>query len=134
MTETVIWENEYVTLKFHEDTKIVHHECHQYLFGDRFRECLTRGVATLEKYGAKKWLSDDRKTSALPPDDANWSEVEWAPDAFEKGWRYWAIVLPERAIGKMAVDRIIGDPGINAQLRIQVFSDPNAAYEWLAHQ
>ena len=134
MSETVIFENEFFTLKYHDDTKIVHHECHQYLFGDELRNCLNRGLEVLAEHHAAKWLSDDRKTSALTPDDGKWSENEWAPKAFRNGWRYWAIVLPGKTVGKMAYNRIVRDPGITERLTVKVFSDPNEAYDWLKEQ
>ena len=130
----VIMENELVTLNFHPDTQIVHHQVHDYLCGKPFRTCLMKGLDVMKKNRATKWLSDERKNAAIPKEDQEWSETIWAPQAFAAGWKYWAIVRPEKIVGKMATKRFAKDPGITNQLVVQLFDDPDDAYQWLADQ
>ena len=134
MTELVILENEFVTLKYHRDTKIVHHEFHQYIRGEPFQECMIKGLEIMKANSAIKWLSDDRENLAIPKEEREWMNDVWSVQALKAGWKYWAIVVPSKAVGKMSMSRIIQDPKLKEQLTIKSFDDPGAAYEWLVEQ
>lgn len=134
MSERVILENEFVTLKYHEDTKIVHHELHQFVPGERFRECLMKGLEVMKEHLATKWLSNDKKNGAIPREEREWMNREWSGMALEAGWKYWAIVIPMTATGKMTIARVMQNSKLNEHLTIEGFEDADAAYEWLARQ
>ena len=132
MPITII-DNEQATLWYYPETKIVHHQYHQPISGQSFREVLSKGADAFQEHGAIKWLSDDRANSAIPPEDAQWAENTWSPRVLAAGWKYWAVVMPEKIIGQMNMQRFIknsSDRGVTAQ----VFSDPDEALEWLAAQ
>jgi hypothetical protein len=61
MSVITIEQNDYATMYYHPESKIVHHEFHKFIYGDVFRAFLLKGTETMKKYGATKWLSDDRK-------------------------------------------------------------------------
>ncbi|MDP1827099.1 MAG: hypothetical protein Q8L48_27745 [Archangium sp.] len=130
MTSLTLLKNEFVTLQFHQDSGIVHHEFHKYIFGENFRSVLTTGVEAMEKYKATKWLSDDRKNNALAQDDSEWAMTVWSARALAAGWKYWAVVLPEKIIGQMNMQRFI-DMYKARGLAVRVFSDPALARTWL---
>lgn len=133
MKPDLIFENEYFSLWYHSEKKIIHHKFHKYLFGQPLRDCLMKGLEQLQKSGAQKWLSDDTNNSALSPEDTKWSQEIWAPKARESGWKHWAIVLPEAVIGKLNMKqfvRINAEHGVN----VKVFVDPNLALIWLGDQ
>jgi len=79
-----------VTLYYHPDAKIVHHEIRKFVTGKDFRDLLTAGGDQMRKNLAKKWLSDDRGQWVLRKDDIAWSESMWAPNTVRAGWKYWA--------------------------------------------
>lgn len=70
MSTLTIIDTDYATLWYHPDTKIVHHQMHRFTYGEQFRQVLEKGLEIFQQYGAQKWLSDDRKNSALPAADA----------------------------------------------------------------
>jgi hypothetical protein len=131
MEVTTVVDNEFISVRFHPREKIVHHELHQFVFGERFREGLLAGVELLEQHGATKWLSDDRKNSALPSADVEWGKREWFPRALAAGWKYWALVQPEAAVGQMNMRRISHAYAL-AGVTVRVFDDASEALEWLA--
>ena len=133
MPPTTIVDNEYATLWYHPGKKIVHHKFHQFVQGERFREILNQGADIFQKYGAHKWLSDDRANSALPPEDGEWAMVDWHPRVIAAGWKYWAIVMPEKTVGKMNM-RQFAKQNAEAGVTVQVFSDPDEAMAWLERQ
>ena len=130
MSELKILNNEYATLIYDMDKKIVHHTFHQPIGGDKFREVLNRGAETLENYGASKWLSDDRKNSALSAEDTEWSKTNWFPRSIKAGWKYWAIVVPQNVLGQMNMKEFV-DSYFQQGLRIMVFSKLDEAKQWL---
>jgi hypothetical protein len=88
------------------------------------------GVALMKKYGANKWLSDDRNNPVLSKEDMDWGAVNWFPACVEAGWKYWAIILPEKVLGQINMEKLIkqySDQGIITQ----IFSDPDKATIWL---
>jgi hypothetical protein len=130
MPEMKILSNEYATLVYYPDTKIVHHTFHQQIGGERFREVLNKGAETLEKYKATKWLSDDRKNSALSKEDTEWSKTNWFPRSIKAGWKYWALVVPQDILGQLNMKEFV-DSYFEQGLRIMVFSKPEEAKQWL---
>ena len=81
----VIHENEHVTLWYYPALKIVHHQMVQAPSSEEFRELLTKGTDTMERFGAIKWLSDDRGNALLRPrmksgPKGNGSRASFGPD------------------------------------------------------
>lgn len=130
MSKSTIQESEYATLWYHPDKKIVHHKWHKYIYGQEFRQVLEKGLEIFQQYGAQKWLSDDRNNSALPLDDSDWGMHDWFPRVFGAGWRYWAIVMPDKVVGQMNMQRFI-DSYAKQGLTIQLFEDADEALMWL---
>ncbi|MFO0552343.1 MAG: hypothetical protein U0271_28405 [Polyangiaceae bacterium] len=129
-TPRVQLENEFVTLWYHPAGKIVHHKIHKPVTGALFREALERGVEIFERHGAQKWLSDDRGNGALHPDDSNWATTVWSPRVVAAGWAYWAIVLPDAALGRVNMKRFVNiysDMGVS----VRIYSTPEEALVWL---
>lgn len=133
MSKDTIIDNEHLTLWYHSDKKIVHHKIHKFLYGKVLRDGLDKGIELLKKYGAKKWLSDDRDNFGLTKEDTEWTYTDWFPRAVQAGWKYWALVRPEKVIGQMSMKQIIKDCA-RSGVTVQVFSDPEEAMKWLEGQ
>jgi hypothetical protein len=133
MEKEIILDNEYMTIWYYPYKKIVHHEFHKFTYGETLREVLSAGAAILEEKGAQKWLSDDRKNTTLGKDDMNWTATVWRPRVIKAGWKYWALVLPEKVLGQMAMKRIIEEYA-NTGVTVKIFSDPDEAMRWLETQ
>ena len=130
MPKEVIIDNENTALWYHTTKKIVHHVIHKPIFGKALQECLEKGIALLKKHNAKKWLSDYRKNGAMLKDDVDWIDNEWYPRAAMTDWKHWAIVLPEKTVGQLSMNRIatiFAQPGFD----IKTFTDPDEAMSWL---
>jgi len=131
MSETIIVDNEYVTLWYHPEHKVIHHQFHKYTYGEALREAFTEGAKLMEKYGAKKWLSDDRKNSALTKEDMEWADTVWRPRVIKAGYKYWALVLPEKIVGQMNLKQIIKQKYANLGITVELFNGPDEAMQWL---
>jgi hypothetical protein len=129
----ILLETEAVSLRYHTQKKIVHHELRQFVHGERFREVLELGLQEFKKHNACKWLSDDRGNGPLKPADAEWARATWAPRVMAAGWKYWAVVMPEKVVGQMNMRRWIEEyakQGVTAM----AFTDPDEAMAWLSRQ
>jgi len=130
--QTVL-ESDSVVLWYYPELKIVHHRMISAPASEQFRELLTRGAEVAERYGAPKWLSDDRGNVVLRDFDEKWSDREWLPRMLRAGFKYWAIVLPDAAIGKLNMRRLAADHarrGIVSSAHVT----PEAAFKWLRAQ
>ena len=133
MTTHTLLENDYATLVYYPESGIVHHEFRKFIYGDALHEILEVGLTAFQQYGASKWLSDDRKNSAVLQADLEWALEYWVMPMIQSGWKYWAVVLPDKAVGRAAMKRIVdalGEYGLN----IEVFEDPDEAMNWLISQ
>jgi hypothetical protein len=130
VSEIILIQNEYATLVYYPDTKIVQHTIHKPIGGQELRDVLTTGTKTLREYQASKWLSDDRGNSALSPEDTEWGMKEWFPRAIKAGWKYWALVVPQDILGRMNMKEVV-DSYFEQGLRIAVFTNPEDALKWL---
>jgi hypothetical protein len=128
-----IVDNPYVTLWYHPDKKIVHHQIHKFVTGNDFRTFLLAGTEVLRKNLARKWLSDDRANMVLGKADLDWSQAQWAPQTAQAGWRYWAIVKPEKVLATVAMEQLVtkyATLGVSASF----FANPRDAMTWLERQ
>lgn len=130
MPGTAIIQNEYATLVYYPNTKIVHHTFHQPISGEKFRAVLNTGAEVLQTNQAHKWLSDDRGNLALPIEDTAWSKNDWFPRAVQAGWKYWALVVPQDFMARVNLKEFV-DSYLEQGLHIQVFTRPDEALHWL---
>ena len=49
------------------------------------------------------------------------------------GWRFWALVMPEKATGKLKMKQLVEDTA-KAGMTIEIFDDVNEALSWLKDQ
>ncbi|WP_407311869.1 hypothetical protein [Desulfosporosinus sp. SB140] len=133
MSEQTIIDNDYATLWYHPGTKIIHHKIKKYVYGKQLQDLLSTGTEQLRKYGAKKWLSDDINNNALTAQDAEWTSTVWLPNTAKAGWKYWALVQPEKITGQLNMKKhtkLCADAGVV----IKVFNNPYEAMKWLESQ
>jgi hypothetical protein len=130
MSQVAIVDNEYITVEYVPDKRMIYHTIHKPAGGQLFRDALNAGTEALRENGACKWLSDDRKNGPLSREDAEWGFNDWNRRTIEAGWKYWALVVPPAVV---AAGSLI--PTMQALfelgLRMMVFTELEAASEWL---
>jgi hypothetical protein len=130
MNKKILLENDTATLYYYPDEKIIHHVFHKFIFGDKFREVLMTGADHFTKNNCKKWLSDDRKNPVLKKEDMDWGNSIWRPKVFKAGWKYWAILLPDKEAGKIAMKSVIEDYS-RSGITVELFENTDDALKWL---
>jgi hypothetical protein len=130
MAKEVVYKSDFATVWYDPDKKMIHHQIHKFVFGEEYKRFLLAGMEALKKYHVKKWLSDDRNNGAMRDEDVAWGMTNWFPQTIQAGWKYWAIVQPEKVIAQMNMEALVEDfakGGIAAKF----FTDPDAAAKWL---
>ncbi|HLP75621.1 MAG TPA: hypothetical protein VK327_01775 [Candidatus Paceibacterota bacterium] len=129
-----VFESDSASLWFHPEPGIVHHQFRKPLDSETFQKVLLAGLQLMNEHHARKWLSDDRGNSSLSADDSAWSQEFWLPRAVKAGWKYWAMVPPEKARGQLTVQRLTSHVGEESGVTINLFADPERALQWLMEQ
>lgn len=134
MSGIVIVSNDYITLEYRPDEQLIYHTIHQPIGPDQsqlFMDALDAGTEALQQYGVSKWLSDDRNNGPLVADVMDWSFQDWSPRTIAAGWKYWANVVPTELAAAGTLVPVI-DHFHKFGLKMQVFSNVEAALQWLA--
>lgn len=127
---SVLIDNDYVTLYYHEDKQMVHHIYKRGIHGDYLKEALTLGTDKLIEHGAHKWLSDNSAIEGVTDEESAWIDNTWLPRTIEAGWKYWALVVPANVAGQMNMMQFINsfsDRGVV----VRIFTDADEAMKWL---
>ena len=133
MSPITIYESDQVTVWYHPDEKIIHHQMHQYTHGEDFRKALMAGMEAMKQNSAQKWLSDDRNNPVLHPEDQHWATDVWQPLVITAGWKYWAIVQPLHSLAKLRMHNLAEEYAALG-VTVELFSDPDKALAWLKSQ
>lgn len=123
-------DNQYVTLYYHEDKQMVHHIYKKGIHGEYLQEALNMGTDYLIENGATKWLSDNSAIDGVTDEESAWINEEWLPRTIEGGWKFWALVVPEAAMGAMNMTQFIHSFSKQG-VRCRVFVDSEKAMTWL---
>lgn len=133
MSCITIIDDENCTLLCYPEKKMIHHEFHQFTYGEPFNDVLTQGIEAFKKNKCDRWLSDDRKLNIVHPDNLNWADKNWAPEIIASGWKYWAVLMPLKTTGQMRTKRVL-QYFSERNIVVQVFEDVDLAKRWLESQ
>ena len=130
MSEVIIVDNEFITVRYLDDKRIIYHTIHKPFPDQVLKDGVNAGTEALRTYGACKWLSDDRKSGPVSPDIAEWGSKDWNPRTIAAGWKYWANVVPEELASAGSLIPVI-ESLYTLGLRMMVFTDLEEAFQWL---
>lgn len=130
MSTMTVFDNEYASLFYHPDTKIVHHCFHVSLDSEHLRKALNGGIELLKEHHAVKWLSDNRAIGPHSDPDTQWINEKWLPRAIATGWKYWALVVPHDFMARINMNEFVNS-FYEKGVRIMVFVEVDKAMQWL---
>ncbi len=130
MPRVTILDDEYASLWYHPESKIVHHKMKEFLVPGVLRTLLTAGAELLEKHGATKWLSDDRNNVVAVPEDLKWADDIWYPRVVKAGFKHWAIVVPSKAVAAMQM-KTLQSRRRRDGIEVEMFETVEQAQAWL---
>lgn len=133
MQSIIIADNEFLTLRYVPDKKMVYHTIHKPITDDEvLKATLDAGTEALQRYGICKWLSDDRLNGPLSPTFLEWSATNWQPRTIACGWKYWANLVPREMVAAGTLIPVIENL-YGMGLRMMVFADMEEALNWIEH-
>lgn len=130
MSPITIIDNEYVTLQYLPDSKVIYHTIHKPVPAAQLIELMNAGTEALQQYGACKWLSDDRNSGPLPPEFMEWVFQGLGERSIAAGWKYWANVVPQDIAAAGTLAKAI-DALYEMGLHMMVFTDLEEATRWI---
>jgi hypothetical protein len=130
MPTTSIIDNQFAALMYESEFKIVRHAFRDPVSSEAFRAVLRGGITLLQQHEACKWLSDNSLFEGPAPDDAKWAITEWFPQARAAGWKFWAMVVPEKLLPRFTMKEFT-DAYTTQGLRVMVFTQFDEAFKWL---
>jgi hypothetical protein len=131
MEPKTILDDEYATLWYHPEEKVVHHQIHKFLVPGAFEKLLSSGAELMEQHRATKWLSDDRNNVVVSPEDLKWADEQWLPRVRKAGFRYWAIVVPANVVASMQM-KALQAKRRRENIDVSMFESVDEAMAWLA--
>jgi hypothetical protein len=67
------------------------------------------------------------------PEDIDWGDAVWFPKTAAAGWKYWAIVQPDKTVGKVVIKDLAAKYA-KSGVTSKWFTDPSDAMWWLESQ
>ena len=130
MQKVVLFEDEFMTVWYDPQHKFIQHVVHKPVEGWPLRNALLAGSEALKKYGATKWLSDDRLNGPITDADREWGIENWNIPTINAGWKYWALVVPTAVVAAGSMVPVMSH-WYELGLRMMVFDNLEKAIEWL---
>ena len=128
--DEILFDTEYMTVKYDATHKCIYHTVNKPVEGWDMRNALLAGTEGLKKYGASKWLSDDRLNGPITDEDREGGIANWNIPTIEAGWKNWALVVPT-AVAAAGSFIPVMEHWYELGLRMMVFDSLDKAIEWL---
>lgn len=130
MSKTSIFDSDSMAILYYPDKKILVQETLKFTTTEERRKALEAGLKMIEQDRVTKWLTNNKSGSAIPQEDIDWGINEWFPRAIKAGLQYWAVILPEKAVGKLSGKKML-DGAAQHGVSIKTFQTEEAALQWL---
>ena len=125
----IIVDNEFITVRYLPDKRIIYHTVHKPIESKLFMEAMRAGEEVMKKNGACKWLSDDRKIGPLATEMVA-GRREWGAGLVAAGWKYWANIVPEETAAARTLVPVV-DTLFELGLHLMVSTNLEEAFQWL---
>ncbi len=128
-----IFTSDSATVSWNEKAKAVHVEFNTYVHSDELREICDRAMDLQQEKGAQRMISDNRKLTVISQEDQEWISTVHNQRIQDSGIKFVAIVLPEKAIGKLSMKRVVASSVAfdDIQTVFETFDSVEGAEEWL---
>ena len=130
MSRTTVFESDSMPIHYYPDKKILIQETLKFTTTEERRKALGEGLNIIERDHVTKWLTNNKSGSAIPQEDVDWGINEWFPKATKAGLKYWAVILPEKAVGKLSGKKMV-DALVERGVTVKTFETEVDAINWL---
>lgn len=126
------YDSPYATIYWNAKYNCVQTYWKGFVEGRNLREAMDKGLEILQTKKAPFWLADLRKLGVISQADQEWISRDWFPRAMQIGLTKRATILPEKAVGKMSVNRV-SEQMNNRRVESAIFQEVGEAYYWFEH-
>lgn len=130
MSKTTVFDSDSMPILYYQDKKILVQETLKFTTTEERRMALEKGLEVIERDRVSKWLTNNKSGSAIPQEDIDWGINEWFPRAIKAGLKHWAVILPEKAVGKLSGKKMV-DALIAQGIKVKTFETEEDAVTWL---
>ena len=130
MSRKTVFESDSMPIHYYPDKKILIQETLKFTTTEERRKALGEGLSIIERDHVTKWLTNNKSGSAIPQEDVDWGINEWFPKATRAGLKYWAVILPEKAVGKLSGKKMV-DALVERGVTVKTFGTEVEAIKWL---
>jgi hypothetical protein len=121
----------WLSIQGDRESRCIYAEWRGFANSGEFRASLTRILEAIRAIGAVSLVSDNRRLEGVTDQDQLWIRDTWTPLAVGSGLTRIAAVVPQRGLGKIATEQILGQVGMTAFLT-HTFTTVSEAMEWVA--
>ena len=125
----ILHESKNAKVEWIESDRIILKAFKSFIQGDELKSAFNAGYEKLKNEKGTKWLSDNRGIPVYKAEDVKWINEDWFPRILKAGWKYWALVEPETAVGAMVMKQFTFY--IEKGITLQVFHSIEKAQAWL---
>ncbi|MBN2040357.1 MAG: hypothetical protein JW864_09965 [Spirochaetes bacterium] len=133
MDKKVILDDGKIRIWYYDEFKILYFKFTGLTYGQELIEGMSKGMEVFKENKATKWLSDKGETPTMNKNDLEWNENVFKWEMIKAGWKYWAIVEPDKTSSKMLFDKFIKDYA-ELNVAVKMFADMESAFNWLKEQ
>lgn len=126
----VLHESPNAKVEWLEAEKVILKKFTGFIHDQELRSAFNAGYEKLQQEHGTKWLSDNRGLPVYKHEDTEWINNDWFPRMLKAGWKYWALVEPESAIGAMTMKNF--KFYVERGIVLQTFKSVEEALQWLA--
>ena len=100
--------------------------------GEKYRYCLNKILELFQLKVGMLFLSDSRLQGVISNADQTWTNQEWGPQLAKTGLKKSAVILPEKAVSQMSLNRMVRTRSTTFQTAF--FSSIEEAITWLLQE
>jgi hypothetical protein len=97
--------------------------------GEKYRYCLNKILELFQLKVGMLFLSDSRLQGVISNADQTWTNQEWGPQLAKTGLKKSAVILPDKAVTQMSLNRMVRTRSTTFQTAF--FSSIEEAITWL---
>jgi hypothetical protein len=127
----VFGDEPWLSVQADRSSRCVYAEWKGFANSSEFRSSLMRILEAVRASGAASLVSDNRRLEGVTAQDQLWIRDTWTPLAVDYGLTRIAVVVPQRGLGKIASEQILGQVEMKA-FSTRTFTTVSEAIEWAA--
>jgi hypothetical protein len=121
----------WLSIQGDQQSRCVYAEWKGFATSAEFRASAMKILEAIRIIGAASLVSDNRRLEGVADQDQLWIRDTLTPLAVRSGLTRIAVVVPQRGLGKIATEQILGQAGMKA-FSTRTFTTVSEAMEWVA--